>query len=738
LKLLFALPLAACMLLSMTACYYPLQPPATDIASSAPETAEPAREINPLFEGSPWPLHYPPFDKIQDTHFAPAFDFGMQYHSQEINEITRNLQPATFENTFIPLEQSGQLLAFARQIFANLNNADTNETRQEINRHYAPLFAFHRDSIMLDQALFERIQTIYDKRERLGLDDESLRLVERYYTDFIRAGAKLNEEQKERLKYINVELAALSARFSDAVLAEVNDSALLVDSLEALDGLTDAQIKAARDEAKARGWEEGKYALTLLNTTGQPLLAQLNHRPTRQRLFEASIARGSRRNQFDTTYIVIQVLRLRHERAQLLGYAHHAEFVLADETAGSTQAVNDLLAQLAPLAVANAQREADDLQLMISIEQAKRQEPLFTLQAWDWAYYSEKIRKERYEFDDNQLKPYFELKNVLENGVFFAATELYGITFKINNELPKYHPDIWVYDVLDNNGSLLSIFIFDPYARPSKRGGAWMSTYVSQSMLRNTQSVIANHLNIPKPPEDEPTLLTWDEVITAFHEFGHALHGMFSHVNYPYFSGTRVPRDFVEFPSQVNEIWADWPDVLENYAKHYQTGEPLPEHLLIKKQAARTFNQGFATTEYLAAAVIDQYLHQLPAEKLPTHAEELMELETQALTAAGLDYPPVPPRYRIPYFSHIMGGYAAGYYAYIWAEILDANAAQWFRDNSGLVRENGRYFRQAILSRGGSVDSAQLFRDFIGHDPQIQPLLKRRGLDKAEIRETHH
>jgi len=735
LKLPFALPLAACMLLAMTACYYPLQPPATENTSGASETAEPAREINPLFGPSPWSLHYPPFDHIRDTHFAPAFDFAMQQHLREINAITANLQPATFENTIVPLENAGQFLLSVRQIFANLNNADTNETRQEINRHYAPLFAFHRDTIMLDQALFERIQTVYEQRATLGLDAESLRLVERYYTDFVRAGAKLDDQQKERLKNINVELAALSAHFSDAVLAEVNDSALLVENLEELDGLTDAQIKAANDEAKARSWGENKYALTLLNTTGQPLLAQLNHRPTRQRLFEASIARGSRFNEFNTTPIVTQVLRLRHERAQLLGYTNHAEFVLADETAGSIQAVNTLLAQLAPLALANAKGEAADLQVMIDIEQSKRDEPSFTLEAWDWAYYSEKMRQARYDFDDNQLKPYFELKNVLENGVFFAATELYGITFKANNELPKYHPDIWVYDVFDNNGSLLSIFIFDPYARPSKRGGAWMSAYVSQSTLRNTQSVIANHLNIPKPPEGEPTLLTWDEVITAFHEFGHALHGMFSNVTYPYFSGTRVPRDFVEFPSQVNEIWANWPEVLENYAKHYQTGEPLPHDLLVRKQDARTFNQGFATTEYLAAAVIDQYLHQLPADQLPTGSDELIELETQALSAAGLDYSLVPPRYRIPYFSHIMGGYAAGYYAYIWAEILDANAAEWFKANSGLVRENGRYFREVILSRGGSIDSAQLFRDFIGHDPQIQPLLERRGLDEAQ---THH
>jgi len=721
-----ALPLAACMLLTMTACYYPLQPPTVENTDTAPEMGEPVREINPLFEASPWPLNYPSFDQIRDTHFAPAFDFGMTHHLQEIAGITQNAHPATFENTIVALEKSGQFLQSVRQIFANLNNADTNETRQEINRYYAPLFAYHRDAIMLDPALFERIQAVYAQRETLGLDYESLRLVERYYTDFVRSGAQLDDQQKERLKQINVDLAAFSARFSDAVLAEVNDSALVVDNLEELDGLTQAQIAAAANEAKNRGLDN-KYVLTLLNTTGQPFLAHLNHRPTRQRLFEASIARGSRFNEFNTTDIIAQVLRLRHEHAQLLGYANHAEFVLADETAGNVQAVNTLLGQLAPLAVANAKREAADLQVIIDIEQSERNEPYFTLEPWDWAYYSEKMRKVRYEFDDNQIKPYFELKSVLENGVFFAATQLYGITFRVNNELPKYHPDIWLYDVLDTDGSLLAIFIFDPYARSSKRGGAWMSAYVSQSTLRNTRSVIANHLNIPKPPEGEPTLLTWDEVITAFHEFGHALHGMFSNVKYPYFSGTRVPRDFVEFPSQVNEIWADWPQVLENYAKHYQTGEPLPPDLLLRKHASRTFNQGFATTEYLAAAVIDQHLHQLSTEQLP-NAEQLMEIEAQALAAAGLDYAPVPPRYRTPYFSHIMGGYAAGYYAYIWAEILDANAVEWFKANSGLVRENGRYFRNAILSRGGSVDSAQLFKDFIGHDPHIEPLLERRGL----------
>jgi len=509
-------------------------------------------------------------------------------------------------------------------------------------------------------------------------------------------------------------------------LDEVNASALVVESVEALDGLTQAQISAAADEAKARGLD-GQYVLTLLNTTGQPLLPQLSHRPTRERLHRASVARGSRGNEFDTTGIVAEVLKLRDERARLLGYANHAAFVLADETAGNVDAVNAMLGQLAPAALANARREAADLQAMIDQEQAAKGESSFALEPWDWAYYTDKVRKARYAFDENQLKPYFELRNVLENGVFYAATRLYGISFQANDTLPRYHPDTWVYDVFDHDGTQLAIFIFDPYARPSKRGGAWMNAYVAQSRLEGTKPVVANHLNIPKPPAGEPTLLTWDEVTTAFHEFGHALHGMFSDVTYPYFSGTNVPRDFVEFPSQVNEMWADWPEILANYAKHYQTGAPLPQELLDRKLAAGTFNEGFATTEYLGAAMLDQYLHQLPSDRLPS-ADQVMAVEAEALKAAGLDYAPVPPRYRTPYFSHIMGGYSAGYYAYIWSEVLDANTVEWIKANGGLKRENGDRFRQTLLSRGGSKDAAQLFRDFTGHDPKIEPLLVKRGL----------
>jgi len=444
-----------------------------------------------------------------------------------------------------------------------------------------------------------------------------------------------------------------------------------------------------------------------------------------------SVARGSRGNQWDNTGIVAEVLRLRSERARLLGYDTPAAFVLADETAGTVDAVNAMLGRLAPAAVANARREGAELQALIDREQAAKGEPTFQLEPWDWAYYTEKVRKEKYDFDDSQLRPYFEMRNVLENGVFFAATRLYGITFKERTDLPKYHPDTWTYDVFDRDGSQLAIFIFDPYARPSKRGGAWMNSYVGQSALEGTKPVVANHLNIPKPPEGEPTLLTWDEVTTMFHEFGHALHGMFSDVKYPYFF-MNVPRDFVEFPSQVNEMWADWPEILANYARHYRTGEPLPKELLERKMASATFNEGFATTEYLGAAIIDQYLHQLPADRLPD-AGGIMAAEAEALKAAGLDYAPVPPRYRIPYFSHIMGGYAAAYYAYIWSEVLDANTVEWIKANGGLERGNGDRLRETLLSKGGAKDAKQLFVDFTGHEPRIEPLLKKRGLDAAPV-----
>ncbi|MGY1457269.1 MULTISPECIES: M3 family metallopeptidase [unclassified Luteimonas] len=704
------------------------------LAQSTPD-AEPAMSAsadalkgNPFAVESTLPLQYPHFDRIRDEHFAPAFDAGMAEQLAEVRAIADNPEPPTFENTILPLETNGKTLGRAMRVFFNLVGTDTNDARKKLQADYSAKFAAHRDAISLDPKLFARIKTLHDNRADLGLDAEGVRLVEEYYKDLVRAGAALDETQKARLKEINGELAQLGTTFSQNVLAEVNDSAVVVDTAAELDGLTPEQIEVAANAAKARG-HEGKYVITLLNTTGQPPLPQLNNRELRQRIHEASVVRGARGNQWDNREIVATVLKLRAERAKMLGFDTYADYVLDGETAKTTDAVNAMLGQLAPAAVANARSEAAKLQAMIDAEQAAKGKPTFQLEAWDWAYYTEKVRKAEYDFDESQLKPYLEMRNVLENGVFFAATQLYGITFKERTDLPKYHADTWVYDVFNADGSPLSIFIFDPYARDSKRGGAWMNSYVSQSGLEDTLPVVANHQNIPKP-QAGPTLLTWDEVTTMFHEFGHALHGMFSDVKYPYFSGTSVPRDFVEFPSQVNEMWADWPSILANYAKHHETGEPMPQALLDKVVATAKFNQGFATTEYLGAAMLDQYLHQLPADKLPA-AKDVLATEAAALEAAGLDFAAVPPRYRTTYFSHIMGGYAAGYYAYIWSEVLDANTVAWIEENGGLTRANGDRFRATLLSQGGSKDALQLFTDFSGKDPDIQPLLVKRGLDGA-------
>ena len=676
---------------------------------------------NPFFAESPLPLHYPQFDRIKDSDFAPAFDAGMAGQLKEVDAIANNPKAPTFENTLVALERSGLVLDRATTVFSSLVGADTNDERNRLRKEYATKFAAHDDAIGLNSKLFARIDALYQKRASLGLDAEGVRLVERYYKDFVRAGAKLSDADKVKLKHMNAELAELNSQFTQNVLDEVNAAAVVVSDVKELDGLTPAQVATAADEARSRHLD-GKYVLTLLNTTGQPLESELTNRALRQRLHEASITRGSQGGKFDNREIVSRTMKLRAERASLLGFPSFAAYSLDNQTAATPQAVNRMLGQLAPAAVANARREAADLQAQIDREGGG-----FQLAPWDWAYYTEKVRAAKYAFDESQLKPYLELTNVYENGVFFAANQLYGLTFKRRTDLPVYQPDVKVYDVLDANGKPLAIFIADVYARKSKRGGAWMNAYVSQSKLTGNQSVVANHLNIPKPPAGEPTLLTWAEVITAFHEFGHALHGMFSNVTYPYFSGTRVPRDFVEYPSQVNEMWANWPAILRNYARHYKTGEPIPQELLDKVIAASKFNQGFATTEYLGAALLDQRWHQIAADKVPA-AADVMKFEADALAADGIAFAPVPPRYRTPYFSHIMGGYAAGYYAYIWSEVLDADSVEWFKQNGGLTRANGDHFRATLLSRGGSEDAMKIFRDFAGHEPRIEPLLERRGL----------
>lgn len=681
---------------------------------------------NPLLQESTLPYHYPHFDLIRNEHYAPAYEAGMKEARSEVDAIANNPAAPTFENTIVALERSGQLLARVQRVFGNLSGTHTNPEMQRIEKEMAPKLAAHNDAIRLNTALFARIEKLYRDRAQLGLDPESAFLLERYYKDFVRAGAKLNEEQKTTLRALNADLATLHTTFAQNVLKETNASGVLVDTREELAGLSDNQIAAAAKAAKDAG-HDGKFLLRLLNTTGQPPLESLTNRALRQRIHEASVNRGSRGGEFDNREIVSRIVRTRAERAKLLGYANHAELQLEEQTAGSVGAVNKLMTQLAAPAVANARAEAAELQKVIDAEKSG-----FQVAPWDWSFYSEKVRKARYAFDAQEVRPYFEMNRVLVDGVFYAATRLYGITFKERKDLPKYHEDTSVWEVFNEDGSPLALFIVDWYARPSKRGGAWANAYVPQSHLLGRKPVIANHLNVPKPPAGQPTLLTSDEVETAFHEFGHALHGMFSNVKYPRFAGTSVPRDFVEFPSQVNEMWAFWPEILANYAKHYQTGEPIPAAMIEKIKAAEQFNEGFRTTEYLAATLLDQAYHQIDASQVPA-ADKVLEFEAAALTRYGMDFTPVPPRYRSTYFNHIFSsnGYAAGYYSYIWSEVLDADNVHWFEENGGLKRELGEKYRRELLSQGGSRDAMQMYRNVTGRDPDVKHLLKRRGLDRT-------
>ncbi len=676
---------------------------------------------NPFAKPSTLQYGYPAFDKIKNEHFAPAFDEGMREQAAEIDKIANNKAAPTFDNTIVAMERSGQLLGRVRAVFYTLTGSYTNDTLQALDKDLAPKLAAHSDAIRLNPALFARIKTLYDKRATLGLDAESAFLLERYYKDFVRAGANLSAADKVKLKDYNGKLAALQTQFSQNVLKEVNASAFVVDTRAELAGLPEKAIDAAAAEAKKRGLD-GKFVIPVVNTTQQAPLAVLTNRATREKLLTTSMIRGSRGGEFDNRDVVLQLAKLRAERAELLGYENYAAYSLEDQTAKNTTSVNKLLGDLTAPAVRNAKKEAAEIQAVIDAEKGG-----FKLAAQDWAIYSDKVRTAKYAFDANQLKPYFEFDNVLEKGTFFAATKLWGITFKRRTDLPTYDADVRVYDVFEENGAHLAIFVVDPYARPNKRGGAWMSSLVDQSFLLDKKPVITNNLNLTKPAAGEPTLLTWDEVRTTFHEFGHATHGWFSKVKYPRFSGTSVPRDYVELPSQVYEMWMAWPEVMASYAKHYQTGAVMPKELLDKLRASQKFNEGYRTTEYLAAAVLDQRWHQLGSKAIPT---DVKTFEQQALKDAGLDFAPVPPRYSSTYFSHAMGGgYSAGYYSYLWAERLDADAGEWFKENGGLQRKNGDRFRNMVLSKGGTVDAVEMYRAFRGRDPVIEPLLERRGLN---------
>jgi len=713
----FALPLALAATVALAGCSTPQE------TATAADDPAPMAETNPFFMPSPLPYSVPPFDRIKDEHYLPAFERGMAAEIAEIEAIANNPEPPTFENTIVVMETTGEVLARVSRVFFNLNSAHTNPAMQEVQKTVSPQLAAHRDTIYLDPKLFARVEALHDKRDELGLDPESLRLLERYYIDFVRAGARLSGDDKDKLRALNAELASLTTTFAQNVLRETLNSAVIVDTAEQLDGLSDAQIRAAAEAAAARG-HEGKYLITLQNTTGQPPLAVLTNRALRQRIHEASVNRGARDNEHDNRPVVARVAALRAERAALLGYPSHAAYVLENATAGTPLAVNEMLAGLAPASVANARREAADIQALIDAQGGG-----FELRAWDWDFYAEQVKQARYDLDPAELRAYFELESVLNNGVFYAANKVFGLTFKPRPDLPLYHPDARAWEVFEADGTPLGIFIGDFYARDSKRGGAWMNAYVPQNGLNGDKPVVGNHQNIPKPPAGEPTLMTFDEVITMFHEFGHAVHGLFSDVRYPRFSGTSVPRDFVEFPSQVYEMWADWPAVLANYARHHETGELLPQEMLEKALEAQKFNEGYRSTEYVAASLIDQAWHQRGAGNVPT---DTVAFEQQVLEETGMDFVPVPPRYRSTYFSHIMGGYSAGYYSYIWSEVLDADAVAWFKENGGMKRENGEHFRATLLSQGGSKDAMQLYRDFAGRNPSVSHLLERRGLTPGE------
>ncbi|MGI9200507.1 MAG: M3 family metallopeptidase [Woeseiaceae bacterium] len=686
------------------------------------ESAKSSDAENPFFTASTLPYGMPPFDLIKDEHFIPALERGMAEQMTEILAIASNPEPASFENTIVAMERTGALLKRTRRVFSNITSTDTNDTLKAVQTEMSPKFSAHSDNIRLNPELFARVATLHEQRDALGLDAESVRLVERYFLDFKRAGAQLSAEEKVRFREINTRLAELGTKFGQNVLNEVNDSAVVVDTREELAGLSDNEIESAASEAESRGLE-GKYVLTLKNTTQQPPLVSLENRAVRQRIQEASAARGTRGNEYDNRAIVVEVLKLRSERAAMLGYESHAAYSLENQTARTVEAVNNMLGQLGPRAYANARKEAADLQSLVNDTETET----FEIASWDWLYYTEKLREQRYDLDANQLKSYFELNRVLEDGVFYMAEHLYGLTFEERPELPVYNDDVRVFEAF-LDGEAIGLFLFDPYARASKSGGAWMNEYVSQSHLLDQKPVVGNHLNIVKPPAGEPTLMTLDEVETTFHEFGHAAHGLFSNATYPRFSGTNVPRDFVEYPSQVHEMWVYWPEVLANYAVHYETGEAIPQDLLDKVIDASLFNEGFKSGEYLAAAIVDTQLHQIPLEDIPP-AEALMETQAKILSDSGTDFSAVPPRYSTTYFSHSLGGYSSGYYSYIWSEVLDAESVKWFKENGGMTRENGDHFRNTLLSKGGSVDAMQLFRDFRGADPSIEPLLERRGLN---------
>ncbi|HET6725818.1 MAG TPA: peptidyl-dipeptidase Dcp [Gammaproteobacteria bacterium] len=691
------------------------------LAASPALAKDSAAHENPLMTPSPLPFHAPRFNKIKDSDFKPAIEAGMKEQLAEVKQIANNPEPPTFGNTLVALEKSGQLLNHATNVFYLLTGANTNPTLQKVQQEVAPELAAHYDAIFLNPKLFSRVKAIYEKRDQLKLDHESERLITYYYNEFVHAGANLSKADSDKLKKLNEKAAKLSAEFENRLLAATKAGALVIDNKAKLAGLSDSEIAAAKQAAKARGLE-GKWVIPLQNTTQQPALTSLKDRATREKLFIASWTRSEHGDKNDTRHVVQELAAVRADKAKLLGYPDYAAWKLTDQMAKKPSTVEAFLGKLVPPATAKARKEAADIQDMINKTGGD-----FTLEPWDWNFYAEKVRKARFNLDQSKIKPYFELDRVLKDGVFYAAHLLYGLTFKERHDIPVYQKDVRVFEVLDKDGSSIGLFYADYFKRDNKGGGAWMSNIVTQSKLLHQKPVIYNVANFTKPAPGQPALLTYDDVTTMFHEFGHALHGFFADQEYPSLSGTSVARDFVEFPSQFNEHWALYPKVLKHYAINYKTGEPMPQELIDKIKKASTFNQGYALTELLAAAQLDMAWHMLPAS---APLQNVDQFEVKALKNADIYMPnQVPPRYRSTYFEHIWGnGYAAGYYAYLWTEMLADDAFAWFEENGGLTPDNGQRFRDMVLSRGNTENLEKMYEDFRGGPPSIDAMIQDRGL----------
>jgi peptidyl-dipeptidase Dcp len=674
---------------------------------------------NPFYSASKLPFGAPPFDKIKDQDYQPAIEAGMAQQLAEIDKIADNPAAPTFENTLVAMERSGRLLARASAAFSGVSQANTNPLLQQAKTALAPQMAAHQDAMRLNKKLFERIAAIYKKRAALKLDAESLRLVERQHDEFVHSGANLSDQEKEQLKKLNKEISSLSDAFSKKLLEATKSGAYATQDKSALAGLSDAQLAAAAQTAKNRGVQG--YVISLQNTTQQPVLASLSDRASREAIFGDSWNRAERGDANDTRDIIARIAQLRAQRARLLGFTSHAAWKIEDQMAKTPETALQFMDALVPLATAKAASEAKDIQGVIDAQKAG-----FVLQPWDWDFYGEQVRKAKYALNDAEIKPYFELNNVLENGVFFAANQLYGIAFKERKDIPVYEPDVRVFEVRDVDGTPLALFYCDYFKRDNKNGGAWMSEFVGQSKLLGTLPVIYNVANLPKPAPGQPALISFSDVTTMFHEFGHALHGMFANTRYPTLSGTSTARDFVEFPSQFNEHWAIYPAVFSHYAKHYQSGAPMPDALVERIKRAKNFAEGYELTELLAAAELDMQWHVL---NIDAPLQDPDAFEAQALTKSHLNLPAVPTRYRSSYFSHIWAsGYSAGYYAYLWTQMLDDDAYQWFDDHGGLSRANGDRFRRMILSRGNTEDLAAMYVAWRGKAPSIDAMMKYREL----------